>query len=186
MSPKFKPEGPELLERVVNINRVSKVVKGGRNFSFTALVVVGDRAGKIGVGYGKAGEVPEAIRKGADLARRRMIQVPILDGTIPHEIIGRFGAARVVMRPASPGTSVIAGGAVRDVMEAAGIKNVLTKSIGSSSPINIVKATLNGFARMKTPQKNRALRGLPEPQRSLREETQADVVETPAEGSDES
>ena len=171
---------------MVNINRVAKVVKGGRNFSFTALVVVGDRAGKIGVGYGKANEVPEAIRKGSEEAKRRMVEVPILDGTIPHEIVGRFGAARVVMRPASPGTSVIAGGAVRDVMEAAGIKNVLTKAIGSSSPINIVKATLNGFARMKTPQKNWALRGLPEPRRAPQEETQADVPETPAEGSDES
>jgi len=179
-------EGRELVERVVNINRVAKVVKGGRNFSFTALVVVGDRAGKIGVGYGKANEVPEAIRKGAESAKRHMVKVPVLDGTIPHEIIGRYGAARVVMRPASLGTSIIAGGAVRDVMEAAGIKNVLTKSIGSSSPINIVKATMNGFARMKTPQKSRALRGLPEPRHAPKEETQADSLVPSAEGSDES
>jgi len=126
-------------------------------------VVVGDRAGNVGVGYGKAGEVPEAIRKGAENARRHMGRVPVIKGTIPHEIVGRYGAARVVMRPASPGTSVIAGGPVRDVMEAAGVTDVLTKSIGSSSPINIVKATMNGFARMKTPRRSRALRGLAPP-----------------------
>lgn len=157
--PRFKKKESDLQENVVFINRVAKVVKGGRRFSFAAVVVVGDGKGKVGAGLGKAAEVPEAIRKGVEDAKKNMITVALKNGTIPHPMLGIYGAGKVIMKPAAEGTGIKAGGPVRAVLALAGIRNILTKSLGSSNPINMVRATMDGLSKLENAETVAALRG---------------------------
>ncbi len=156
---KMEASANELKDKLVYLNRVAKVVKGGKRFSFNAIVVVGDGAGNVGTGLGKANEVPEAIRKAVERAKKSMFQIPVINGTIPYAVIGTYGAGRVILKPASPGTGIIAGGGVRAVVESAGIQNVLTKSLGSNNAHNVVKATMDGLRQLKSPETVAEIRG---------------------------
>ncbi|NLT42630.1 MAG: 30S ribosomal protein S5 [Anaerolineae bacterium] len=159
MAARGYPEAEEFDERVVEINRVAKVLKGGRRFGFRTLVVVGDNRGHVGTGIGKAREVPSAVRKGMDRARRSMVSVPLRDNTIPHPVIGTHGSTKVLLRPAAPGTGVIAGGPVRSVVEAAGVRDILSKAMGSRNPLNVVRATMDALSQLRTPEDVARLRG---------------------------